>query len=128
MSERMPTEFTLAADGTLFVSVAELSPGKTQGRARFLGWALAPSEVAELRSKPLASLSGVVLGCDGRIYGNTDHVVPAQRDRRQTFEGVALTKDERSAAVEELTRLAFNITTYMGMHNRPRSRSKKENP
>ena len=111
MTETMPTEFVIASDGVVFVNTADLAPRRTEGRAQFLGWALEPNEVSALRSKPLAELSGVVLGCDGRVYGNTEHVAPADREQRLMFEGVALTADERGIAVEELVRLAFNITT-----------------
>ncbi|HVJ91847.1 MAG TPA: hypothetical protein VM580_18735 [Labilithrix sp.] len=128
MTETMATEFVIASDGVVFVNTAELAPGKTEGRGRFRGWVLEPNEVAALRSKALAELSGVVLGCDGRIYGDEEHVAPAHREQRLMFEGVALTADERDVAVEELVRLAFNITTCIdtlcGANKKKRSGSR----
>jgi hypothetical protein len=50
------------------------------------------------------------LGSDGLIYVNAEGVNPEMLKGRKLFHGFAMTPEEASVAVEELHRLAFNVT------------------
>jgi len=50
------------------------------------------------------------LGTDGILYVNAEGVDPEKIQGRKMFHGYAMTPEERTIAVVEIHRLAFNIT------------------
>ncbi|TKD02407.1 hypothetical protein [Polyangium fumosum] len=52
----------------------------------------------------------LALGSDGLIYVNAEGIDPARYAGRKMFTGFAMTPSEAERAVEEIHRLAFNVT------------------
>ncbi|MDI3290184.1 hypothetical protein [Polyangium sp. 15x6] len=66
----------------------------------------------------------LALGSDGLIYVNAEGVDPARYAGRKMFTGFAMTPEEAERAVEEIHRLAFNVTVSV-QAGKPRSKPKK---
>jgi hypothetical protein len=70
----------------------------------------------------------LALGSDGRLYVNAEGVDPAKMEGRKMFRGFAMTREEVTLAVEEIHRMAFNVTAGVQLtlaERRKRKRSKK---
>ncbi|MDC3959898.1 hypothetical protein [Polyangium jinanense] len=66
----------------------------------------------------------LALGSDGLIYVNAEGIDPARYAGRKMFTGFAMTPEEAERAVEEIHRLAFNVTVSV-QAGKPRSKTKK---
>ncbi|MDI1450609.1 hypothetical protein [Polyangium sp. 6x1] len=67
----------------------------------------------------------LALGSDGLIYVNAEGIDPARYAGRKMFTGFAMTPAEAERAVEEMHRLAFNVTVSAQV-GASRSKSKKK--
>lgn len=70
----------------------------------------------------------LALGSDGRLYVNAEGVDPAKMEGRKMFHGFAMTREEVTLAVEEIHRMAFNVTAGVQLtlaERRKRKRRKK---
>ncbi|MDI1477615.1 hypothetical protein [Polyangium sp. y55x31] len=65
----------------------------------------------------------LALGSDGLLYVNAEGIDPARYAGRKMFTGFAMTPEEADRAVEEIHRLAFNVTVSV---QAGKSRSKKK--
>lgn len=69
------------------------------------------------------------LGTDGMIYVNAEGIDPAKIQGRKMFHGYAMTPEERTIAVGEIHRLAFNVTVSVQEEIRQRllRKSRRQN-
>jgi hypothetical protein len=66
------------------------------------------------------------LGSDGVIYVNAVGIDPEKIRDRKRFHGYALTNEEMEVAVDEIHRLAFNVTVSMQEEIRQRQLRKEK--
>ncbi|MDI1430165.1 hypothetical protein [Polyangium sorediatum] len=52
----------------------------------------------------------LALGSDGRLYVNAEGVDPEKIKGRTRFVGFAMTEEEAGVAIEQIHRMAFNVT------------------
>ncbi|UQA62436.1 hypothetical protein [Polyangium aurulentum] len=79
-----------------------------------VGEAKAEDEQVELPTE-------LCLGSDGVIYVNAQGIAPEKIRDRKMFYGYAMTEEEMEVAVDEIHRLAFNVTVSMQEAMRQRS-------
>jgi len=60
------------------------------------------------------------VGSDGVIYVNAEGIDPEKLKGRKMFHGFAMTVEEMAVAVEEIHRLAFNVTVSVQEEMRQR--------
>ncbi|UQA61838.1 hypothetical protein [Polyangium aurulentum] len=66
------------------------------------------------------------LGSDGCIYVNVEGTDPEKIEGRKMFHGYAMTREETEVAMDEIHRLAFNVTVAVqDAMRRQRARKRK---
>jgi hypothetical protein len=68
----------------------------------------------------------LALGSDGRIYVNAEGVDPQKLGGRKMFQGFAMTPEEAELAVEEIHKLAFNVTVGVQRAMKERKKARKK--
>ncbi len=112
---RIMTEFALASDGYLYLSMRDWPPKDILHRPVFEGYALRGREVARLGRKNLlmwAMIEILALGSDGRVYVNANAMQHA--DGRPIFRGYRASSAEVVKIVEHFHASAMNLT--IGLH------------
>jgi hypothetical protein len=126
----LETELALATDGGLYVNAAGVQEERMQDRARFQGYALTEEEVERLgpRGVLLLALGDCAAEYGGRVAIASDGLVYVERvpgpQARVFFRGFAMTEQERELAVEEIHRMAFNVTAGVQLTLRERRKRK----
>ncbi len=67
----------------------------------------------------------LALGSDGRLYVNAEGVDPEVIKGRKMFVGFAMTEEEAGVAVEQIHRIAFNVTVAAVPLGSGKSRQKR---
>lgn len=69
-----------------------------------------PVAKREEEEAPAELQTELALGSDGRLYVNAEGVDPEKIKGRKMFVGFAMTEEEAGVAVEQIHRMAFNVT------------------
>jgi len=80
----------------------------------------AKSSEAKVEDEKVELPTELCLGSDGVIYVNAAGIDPEKIRDRKMFHGYAMTTEEMEVAVDEIHRLAFNVTVSMQEEMRQR--------
>jgi hypothetical protein len=128
---RIPTELALGSDGRLYVNAEGVDAQRMMGREMFVGHALTSGELRHLGPHGLLLIalqrSGgrVALASDGRVYIEDATAAPHKHRHRALFRGFAMNEEEMPLAVEEIHRMAFNVTVGVQLALRERRKLRR---